>query len=79
MKTSMLLNLNFNNKSILLCFFLFSLIIDLRFLILAAIAQTFNQTADSQNIGDIKKAASLQHSFIYKTQGINSNMFSPCT
>ena len=38
----MLFNLDFANNTILSCFFLFFLIIDLHFLILAVITQTFN-------------------------------------
>ena len=38
----MLFNLDFTNSTILSCFFFFSLIIDLYFLIPAAIAQIFN-------------------------------------
>ena len=41
-KTSMLFNLDFDNNTILSCFFLFFLIIDLYFLIPAVIAQIFN-------------------------------------
>ena len=42
----MLFNLDFANKTILLCFFLFFLIIDLYFLIPAGIAQNFNPIAE---------------------------------
>ena len=42
----MLLNLDFASKTILSCFFLFFLIIDLYFLIPAAIAQIFNPIAE---------------------------------
>ena len=45
-KTSMLLNLDFTNNTILSCVFFFFLIIDLYFLILAVIAQTFNPIAE---------------------------------
>ena len=45
MKTSFLFNLDFGDKTILSCFFFFSLIIDLYFLIPAAIAQSFNPIA----------------------------------
>ena len=41
-KTCMLFNLDFANTTIWSCFFLFFLIIDLYFLIIAAIAQMFN-------------------------------------
>ena len=41
-KTSMLFNLNFANNTILLCFFLFFLIIDLYILIAVVITQVFN-------------------------------------
>ena len=41
-KTSMLFNLFFANGTILSCFFFFFLVIDLHFLIPAAIAQIFN-------------------------------------
>ena len=42
----MLFNLDFANNTILLCFFFFSLIIDLYFLIPAVIAQIFNPIAE---------------------------------
>ena len=42
----MLYNLHFGNKTILLCFFSFFLIIDLCFLSPAAIAQIFNPTVE---------------------------------
>ena len=42
----MLFNLDFADNTILLCFFFFYLIIDLYFLILAAIAQIFNQNPE---------------------------------
>ena len=42
----MLLNLDFANHTILSCFFLFFLIIELYFLITAVIAQTFNLIAE---------------------------------
>ena len=42
----MLFNLDFANNTILLCFFFFFLIIDLYFLIPAAIAQIFNPIAE---------------------------------
>ena len=42
----MLLNLDFAKNTILSCFFLFFLIIDLYFLILAVIMQFFNPTAE---------------------------------
>ena len=42
----MLFNLDFADNTILLCFFFFYLIIDLYLLILAAIAQIFNQNAE---------------------------------
>ena len=45
-KTSMLFNLDFDNKTILSCFFFFFLRIDLCFLIPAAIVQTFNPIAE---------------------------------
>ena len=45
MKTFFLFNLDFADKTILSCFFIFSLIIDLYFLIPAAIAQSFNPIA----------------------------------
>ena len=45
-KTSMLFNLDFANNTILTCFFFFFLIIDLYFLIPAAIAQIFNPIAE---------------------------------
>ena len=45
MKTSMLFNLVFVNNTISSCFFFFLLIIDLHFLILAVIPQTFNYIA----------------------------------
>ena len=45
MKTFFLFNLDFADKTILSCFFIFSLIIDLYFLITAAIAQSFNPIA----------------------------------
>ena len=45
MKTFFLFNLDFAYKTILSCFFIFSLIIDLYFLIPAAIAQSFNPIA----------------------------------
>ena len=41
-KTSMLFNLNFANNTILLCFFLFFLIIDLYILIAVVTTQVFN-------------------------------------
>ena len=41
-KTSMLYNLDFADNTLLSCFFFFFLIIDLYFLIPAAIAQLFN-------------------------------------
>ena len=46
MKTSMLFNFIFTNNATFLFFFFSSLIIDLYFFILAAIAQTFNSTAE---------------------------------
>ena len=45
-KTSMLLNLDFVDNALLSCFFFFFLIIDLYFLIPAAIAQIFNPVAE---------------------------------
>ena len=45
-KTSMLLNLDFVDNALLSCFFFFFLIIDLYFLIPAAIAQLFNLIAE---------------------------------
>ena len=45
-KTFMLFNLDFANNTILSCLFFFFLIIDLYFLIPAAIAQLFNPTAE---------------------------------
>ena len=45
MKAFFLFNLDFADKTILSCFFIFSLIIDLYFLIPAAIAQSFNPIA----------------------------------
>ena len=45
-KTSMLLNLDFANCTILSCFFFFFLIIDLYFLIPAVITQIFNPIAE---------------------------------
>ena len=42
----MLFNLDFANNTILSCFFFFFLIIDLYFLIPAAIAQIFNPIAE---------------------------------
>ena len=45
MKTFFLFNLDFADKTRLSCFFIFSLIIDLYFLIPAAIAQNFNPIA----------------------------------
>ena len=42
----MLFNLDFSNNTILSCFFLFFLTIDLYFLIPAVIAQTFNLIAE---------------------------------
>ena len=45
-KTSTLFNLVFANNTILPCFFLFLLIIDLYFLIMAVIAQIFILTAE---------------------------------
>ena len=44
-KTFMLFNLDFASNTILSCFYLFFLIIDLYFLIPAAIAQVFNPIA----------------------------------
>ena len=44
--TSMLFNLDFSNNTLLLCFFYFFLIIDLHFLIPAAIAQIFGPIAE---------------------------------
>ena len=41
-KTSMLFNLDFADNTLLSCFFFFFLVIDLHFLIPAAIAQLFN-------------------------------------
>ena len=46
MKASIVFKLAFANNTILLCFFLLFLIIDLYFLITAVIAQTFNSTAE---------------------------------
>ena len=46
-KTSMLLNLDFANNTILPCFFFFFLIIDLYFLIPAVITQFFIAVADN--------------------------------
>ena len=45
-KIPMLFNLDFANNTILSCFFLFFLIIDLYFLIPAVIAQIFNPIAE---------------------------------
>ena len=45
--TFMLFNLDFANNTILLCFFLVFLIIDLYFLIPAVIAQIFNTIAEN--------------------------------
>ena len=45
-KTFMLFNLDFANNTILSCFFFFFLIIDLYFLIPAAIAENFNSAAE---------------------------------
>ena len=45
-KTSMLFNLDFADNNILSCFFFFLLIIDLYFLIPAAIAHIFNPIAE---------------------------------
>ena len=45
-KTSMLLNLDFVDNALLSCFFFFFLIIDLYFLIPAAITQLFNLIAE---------------------------------
>ena len=45
-KTPTLFNLDFANNTILSCFFLFFLIIDLYFLITAAFAQFFNPIAE---------------------------------
>ena len=42
----MLFNLDFGNNTMLSCYFYFLLIIDLYFLIPAAIAQTFNPIAE---------------------------------
>ena len=42
----MILNLNFANNAILLCFFFFFLIIDLYFLIPAVVTQIFNPIAE---------------------------------
>ena len=45
-KTSLLFNLHFANNTILPCFFLFFLVIDLYFLMPPAIAQIFNPIAE---------------------------------
>ena len=45
-KTSIIFHFGFPNNTILSCFFLFFVIIDLYFLILAVIAQIFNPTAE---------------------------------
>ena len=45
-KTFMLFNLDFANNTILSCFFFFFLILDLKFLIPAVIAQLFNPIAE---------------------------------